>query len=57
MPTTIKQTIARIADALGGYERIRCPHCPTQMRFRGCSDAEAKRLRAHMHEHIERHDA
>ena len=51
----IKQIIDRITDTLGRYERIRCPRCPLQMRFRGCSDAEAKRLRAGMHEHIEHH--
>lgn len=51
----IKQIINRITDYLGGYERIRCPHCPLQMRFRGHSEATTKRLLAGMHEHIEHH--
>lgn len=55
MPTTIRHAIDRITDILGGYERIRCPRCPAQVRFRGCGDEEAKRLRSYMSDHVERH--
>lgn len=45
-----------LADFLGGWERIRCPHCPLMMRFKGVStDAERKRLRALMADHISNH--
>jgi hypothetical protein len=53
----IKQILNRIADTLGGYQRIRCPHCTAQVRFRGCDDAETKRLRTYMHDHINNHTA
>jgi hypothetical protein len=45
----------KVADILGGYERLTCPHCNLHIRFRGVDDAEAKRLRASMAEHIEQH--
>jgi hypothetical protein len=47
----------KVADVLGGYERLTCPHCDLQIRFRGVDDAEAKRLRASMAEHTEKHAA
>jgi hypothetical protein len=53
----IKQIIDRIADTLGGYQRIRCPHCPAQIRFRGCGDDEVKRFQTYMHDHISNHTA
>lgn len=47
--------LTRLADNLGGYTRLTCPHCPLQLRYRGVSPAEEKRLRAHMADHIASH--
>lgn len=46
-----------ISDFFGGYKRLRCPHCPMSMRFRGVSDEEARRLRGQFAEHVAQHQA
>lgn len=47
--------LARIADQLGRYTRLTCPHCPQEIRYRGVSPAEDKRHRTRMADHIASH--
>lgn len=51
----IRALLDRLADAIGKYTRLTCPHCPLQIRYRGVTPAEDKRLRAHMSDHIASH--
>lgn len=46
---------SRLTDLLGRYTRLTCPHCPLQLRYRGVSPAEEKRLRTHMANHTASH--
>ncbi|MFD7609690.1 hypothetical protein [Streptomyces sp. NPDC059828] len=49
--------LARVSDAVGGFERLSCPHCTLVIRFRGVSAAEAGWLRQQMADHIAGHTA
>lgn len=53
----MNRILHQIANILGGYERLTCPHCNLHIRFRGVGDAEVKRLRASMADHVRQHTA
>jgi hypothetical protein len=51
------RTVRKLADLIGGYERLTCPapDCNMQIRFRGVTDTEAQRYRAFMADHVKQH--
>lgn len=49
--------LARVSDAVAGFERLSCPHCRFAIRFRAVSAREAKRLRQQMADHVAGHTA
>lgn len=58
MPIKPLPLLAVIADYLGGWERIRCPHpgCDLSMRFKGVTtEARKKQIRAIMDDHVSGH--
>lgn len=59
MPQTdsLRAVLARVSDAVGGFQRLTCPRCTLVIRFRGVSTNEADDLRRQMDAHVARHTA
>lgn len=53
--TKRRSTVAAIADRIGGYQRLACPHCDLTIRLRGVAAEEADTYRDYMTDHIRSH--